>query len=246
MVVPLENFIQKAPSQFLAASTPDGTKYVDMILSIVDKTVSDDRSNESECRKALSLYMTILHECTGMVDSLLPIINNITLAKLNQQTGNASPLTRIQIFSVIGSCFYYNPQLQLQELEKRNVTTQVFQQWMNDIELMDRWIPKKMSVLGISAIFKLPTNIMPESLTVLLPNLLSVAATVCQQMQEEAAKEEEVVENGVANEDHWEDEDEGDGGFDENEDGTFFIVLLLNLQLYILIMYTFVYSHKRS
>ena len=220
MVIPLENFIQKAPAQFLAATTEKGVKYVELIFSMVKKTVGDDRSNESECRKALSLFMSLLHECPGMIDSLLPAINDITLAKLNQQVSSQSPLTRIQIFAVIGSCFYYNPQLQLQELQKRNITAQVFQQWIKDIELMDRWIPQKMSVLGISAIFKLPTNIMPTSLTSLLPQLLITAVTLCDTMQEDVAavqgNEEDGVEGNVK-EDEWEDEDD-DGGFDENED----------------------------
>ena len=220
MVIPLENFIQKAPAQFLTATTQNGVKYIQLIFSMVEKTVGDDRSNESECRKALSLFMSILHECPGMVDSLLPAINDIMLAKLNQQVPSKSPLTRIQIFAVLGSCFYYNPQLQLQELEKRNITAQVFQQWIKDIELMDRWIPQKMSVLGISAIFKLPTSIMPSSLTSLLPMLLTAVVNLCNAMQEEAAavnaNEEDDIEGGVE-EDEWEDE-EDDGGFDENED----------------------------
>ena len=229
MVIPLENYIQKSPSQFLAATTPDGIKYVQLIFTMVEKTVSDERSNESECRKALGLFMMILHECGGMVDSLLPAINDITLRKLHQQSTNKKALTRIQIFSVLGSCFFYNPQLQLEELEKRGVTAQVFQQWIQDIKYMDRWIPQKMTVLGISAIFKLPTNVMPNTLASLLPQLLTNVISLCNSMQEEAVRESEEQNAGNAGDDWegentngveaaWEDED--DGGFDEDEDVT--------------------------
>merc|ERR1712100_627629 len=64
MAPPLNNFIEKDPQHFLASSgnTPEGPmKYIDMIFSIVSKTVNDeDRSSESEQRKALSLYMSVL------------------------------------------------------------------------------------------------------------------------------------------------------------------------------------------
>ena len=122
MVPPLENFIGKSPQQFLAgkAVTPEGSvSYIDLIFSIVAKTVAEERSSENEARKALSLYMTILHCCPGMVDNYLPAMNDIFLAKLGQQVNSDNPLTRIAIFQLIGSALHYNPQLELAELEKR-------------------------------------------------------------------------------------------------------------------------------
>jgi len=222
MVVPLENFIQKAPAQFLQGAAPNGMRFMDMIFRMVESTVGDDRANEAECRKALSLYMTVLHECPGQVDNYLPAINDISLPKLGRQAANPNPLTRIAIFSVLGSALYYNPQLELEELEKRGVTTQVLQQWMKDMEHMDRWIPRKMTVMGLSAILQLPTSSMPASVIGVLPQLLSSVIMVCNAMQEDANQETEDghvdpnVGHAAAQQDEWEDED--DEGFDENED----------------------------
>merc|ERR1711957_247257 len=55
MVPPLNNFISKDPCHFLTAGvvSPEGSvKYIDMIFSIVSKTVQEDRASESEQRKA--------------------------------------------------------------------------------------------------------------------------------------------------------------------------------------------------
>ena len=64
MVPLLENFIGKSPQKFLqgTTTTPEGTvSYIDLAFSMVAKTVTEKRSSESECRKSLSLYMSILH-----------------------------------------------------------------------------------------------------------------------------------------------------------------------------------------
>ena len=59
LTVPLlENFIQKSPQKFLqgTTTTQEGTvRYIDLVLSIVAKTVTEECYSESECQKALSL-----------------------------------------------------------------------------------------------------------------------------------------------------------------------------------------------
>ena len=64
MVPSLENFIGNSLQKFLqgTTTTPEGTiSYIDLVFSMVAKTVTEKRSSESECRKSLSLYMSILH-----------------------------------------------------------------------------------------------------------------------------------------------------------------------------------------
>jgi len=222
MVPPLENFIGTAPQQFLAgvAVTPEGNvSYIDLVFSIVAKTVAEERSSENEVRKALSLYMTILHCCRGMVDNYLPAMNDIFLAKLGQQVNSDVPLTRIAIFQVIGSALHYNPQLQLAELEKRGVTQQVFTQWMQDAEKMERWLPRKLTVLGLTSVLAVQTSMLPPSVSSSIPQLVSAAVTIANLMEEDVAKEdndevnpfEEVAEEG---------DDDDFEGFAEDEDVT--------------------------
>lgn len=75
---------------------------------MVAKTVAEERSSESECRKALSLHMTILQYCEGHIDACLPLVNDIALAKLGQQLNAEIPLTRIAVMQVIASALLYN------------------------------------------------------------------------------------------------------------------------------------------
>jgi len=71
---------------FLAAShtsssdkTP--TQYIDLMLSMVAKTVGEDRSSEMECRKAFNLLLTILLNCRGLT------AHDVTSATPHQQFG---------------------------------------------------------------------------------------------------------------------------------------------------------------
>lgn len=223
MVPPLENFIGKAPQQFLAgtASTPEGeVKYIELVFSIVAKTVAEERSSESESRKALSLYMSILHNCRGQVDLYLPMMNDIALAKLGQQVTAEIPLTRIAIYQVLGSALYYNPQLELAELEKRGVTQQVFSQWIKDSEQMDRWLPRKLTVLGLTSILQLPASSFPPSVASSIHHLISVVVKMTEAMKVDAEKEED-DDDAHAIEDEAEDGDDDDfEGFGEDEDVT--------------------------
>jgi len=222
MTPPLNNFIAKDPNHFLNATAnfPDGPKkYIDLIFSIVSKTVEEEHSSESEARKALTLYMSVLHNCVGRVDEYLPTINKVTLNKLGQQVNNDVPLTRLIAFQVLGSALYYNPQLELAELESRGVTHQVFSQWMKDTKNMDKWLSKKMTVLGFSSILRLPASSLPQSVVSMIPDIISTVVNVTAKMKEEAEK-------GHDDEDDNAIEEDGDGGdeefegFDENEDVT--------------------------
>jgi len=189
---------------------------------MVAKTLSEDRSSESECRKALSLYMTILHNCKGQVDAYLPLINDIVLAKLGQQMNIDSPLTRISLFQIIASALLYNPQLEVEELEKRGVLSFVFAQWIIDAKKMEKWLPRKLTVLGLSSVLHLPTSAMPASLSSSLPQIVATAVDMVNIMQEDLHKEDEEVEDENIEAEHHdnEDEDEDDEGFAEDEDVT--------------------------
>lgn len=218
MVMPLENFIGKSPDYFLAAVTSDGVKYIDLIFKIVGRTLAEDRSSESECRKALSLYMTVLHNCNGKVDSYLSIINDVTLLKLSQQVNAEMPLTRIACYQIIGSCLFYNPLLELQELEKRGVTQQVMTEWTKDAAKMEKWLPRKLTVLGMASIFHLPTSSLPQSVASQLPQIMASAVEMCENMYDDAEKKEDEEDDVLEEEEEEVDEDED--GYGEDEDVT--------------------------
>lgn len=229
MMVPcLQAYIQKAPDMFLAgkAQLPEGSiPYIDLIISIVAKTVTNERSSESECRYALSLFMGILHNCHGKVDGYVSTINEIVLGKLGQVVNAEIPLTRISIYQVLGSALYYNPQLELVELEKREVTQQVFQKWMVDAktkDMSDRWLPRKLTVLGLSSLFAIPAASLPVSVQSSLPSLIDAMINMTISLKTDSEGGDTAAHEGILPEDDEKEEDIGDvdQGFAEDEDVT--------------------------
>ena len=219
MAPPLNNFITKDPRHFLASSanTSEGQlTFIDMIFNIVSKTVQEDRSSESEQRKALSLYMSVLHNCTGQVDNYVPIINDITLAKLGTQVNAENPSTRHVIFQVLGSAFYYNPELELRELEKRGVTQQLITQWIKEIDSMEGWLTQKMSVLGLLSTLRIPAASLPQHVGTMIPNIIAAGVKLAAKMKEDGEKGQK--EDDAAIEPEAEDNDDEWDGVDENED----------------------------
>ena len=227
MMVPcLQSFISKGPEIFLTgvAQLPEGQiSYLDLVTSMVTKTITNDRASEVECRFALSLLMTILNYCPGRVNPYIPFFNEIVLGKLGQQLNNDIPTTRFSIYQVLGSALYYHPELELVELEKRGVTAQVFHKWMEDIAKMDRYLPKNLTVLGFGSIFLLPTSAMPQSLVSVLPQLVHTVVRLSLAMKEDFEKmREKKDEDDVITDKDLLKEDVGDldQGFDESEDVT--------------------------
>ena len=74
--------------------------YIGLIFNMVAKTVAEDRSSGSELCNCLSLYMIILKNCCGLVDTYLPMTNGIVLANLGQHVSSPIPLTRVAILQV--------------------------------------------------------------------------------------------------------------------------------------------------
>ena len=227
MVPPLQSFIAKDPQSFLQGSAvlPEGKiSYVDLIFSIVAKTVTNDRSSESECRQALSLFLSVLHCCHGQVDVYVPMINDIVLGKLGQQVNAENAATRIAIYQVLGSALYYNSALELVELEKRGVTQQVFATWVADVDahMGSRFLPRKLTILGLSSVLKIPPANMPVSVSNSILSLIEKTVSMCIQLKEDAevtAHEEAVNDADVDAAFETQEDDENDG-FGEDEDVT--------------------------
>lgn len=226
MVPPMQSFIAKDPQSFLQGSTtlPEGTvSYADLVFSIVAKTVTNDRASESECRQALSLFLSILHSCPGQVDAYFPMINEIVLGKLGQQVNAEIPLTRIAVYQVLGSALYYNPVMELTELEKRGVTQQVFGKWIADAESIDKFLPRKLTIMGLSSLLKIPPASMPASISSSIPALISQVVFMSIKLKEDAEVQarEDVADDGKPDAAfEATDEDDGHEGFGEDEDVT--------------------------
>lgn len=228
MVPPMQSFICKDPKTFLQGSTnlTDGpVTYIDLVFSMVAKTVTNDRASESECRQSLGLFLSVLHSCPGFIDNYIPVVNEVVLGKLGQQINEEVSTTRVAIYQVLGSALYYNPALELAQLESRGVTQQVFSKWMKDAESMEKWLPRRLTVLGLTAILSLPTSSLPASVAGAVPQLIIACVNMTIKLKEESEKnqaEETQEEDGWedAEDEEVDDEDEDVDGFDENQDVT--------------------------
>jgi hypothetical protein len=225
MVPSLNNFICKDADRFLTSTEvlPDvgPLKYIDMIFNFVSKTVQEDRSSESEQRKALTLYMSVLHNCTGRVDSYIPIINDVVLAMLALLTDVENSAIRHVLYQVLGSLLYYNPELELHELDKRGVTSQVFAQWMKEVDGMDGWLTRKMTVLGFLSMLRIPASTLLPHVGTMLPNIISMSVKLTAKMKEDAEKgkkDDNEDDNDEEEEDGHNGDDDDWEGFDEDED----------------------------
>jgi hypothetical protein len=224
MMVPcIQSYISKSPETFLSgrANVPEGqVPYIDLVFSMAAKTLTNDRASESECRHALSLLMCILHNCPGKVDNYIPFMNEIVLGKLGQQVQSEIPSTRISIYQVLGSALYYNPQLELAELEKRGVTQQVFTKWMTDAESIDRWLPRKLTVLGLSSILTMPTSTMPPTMAKALAQLIHTVVKMALALKDDAEKGETGAREDIEEASKNDDAADLDHGFGEDQDVT--------------------------
>jgi hypothetical protein len=229
MIPPLQAFIAKDPQSFLrgTAQLPEGTvSYVDLVFSLVAKTISNDRSSESECRQAMGLFLSILHSCPGQVDGYLTILNSLVLGKLGQQVNSETASTRIAIFQVLGSALHYNPVLELAELESRGVTEQVFTTWIKDAQasMKDKFLPRKLTIMGLASILNVPPPNMPTSISTAIPALITQVVYMSIQLKEDSEKQ--AIEDAQGDQDVskdaldvTEEEDAGEG-FGEDEDVT--------------------------
>ena len=222
MVPPLENYIGKAPQAFMSKTAVienTTVSYVDLIVMIVTKTFQEDRASENEARKALSLYMSLLLNCKGMLDNYLPMINDHVLTSLAKQASAQTPATRISLFVVLAAAMFYNPQLEIAELEKRGVTQQVLTQWLKDCAEMDKWLPRKISVVGLCSILQMPTPTLPQSVGNMIPQIVAMMTDLTGKIEEDA--------NKLGDEGDFVAEESNDGfgadgeyfeGFDEDQD----------------------------
>ena len=220
MVPPLENFIGKAPQVFITKQSiieGKAVSYADLIFNMVRKTIAEERASESEMRKALSLLMSLLLNCKGMIDNYLPAINDLVLTKLGQQAGAETPLTRIALFVVLGSALFYNPQIELIELEKKGFTKEVFTQWLGDVEHMDKWLPRKITVVGFCSMLQLPSATLPPSVSSMIPQIITAMTMITSKIEEDANKPDDCDDDLGVEVPHSGYDDDFEG-FEEDED----------------------------
>ena len=74
--------------------------------------------------------------------------------------------------------------------KRRCVMQQVFGRWAKVCEKMDRWIPRKFTVLGLRSILLLPRSTLSASILLAATHIFPLMVTMTQKMKEESENPE--------------------------------------------------------
>lgn len=153
MVPPIDNFISRGTETFLTGP------YLDMTMNMYKKSVGDLSSDEMEAGQATELIESVLHNCRGRVDRVIPDIIAVAVKRLSSEIDSKD--FKVLLIEVIANALYYNPALTLQVMEAQGCTQVVFSQWLSIIKLFKREYDIKLVVLGLTAVFELPLASLP-------------------------------------------------------------------------------------
>jgi len=168
-----------------------------------------------------SLLVVILSHLSSQsprtVFSAKPLVNNylhiavdLTLSKLVQQEKADIPTSRVQCYVVLGSLLFYDIELTMQELEKRNVVKSVVDIWMEDGSELERWMAKKATALGWLGLLSLGTERLTKNgvdPTSIFRGVIEVAKSIA----EDYSGNDDEDEEGDNGQNVWEDVDDEQG-----------------------------------
>ncbi|OQR99928.1 hypothetical protein THRCLA_06328, partial [Thraustotheca clavata] len=206
----IDNYVGLDVTTFLAGGVvgADGSRvsYLEMVFQMaahVFKTSEGEEEDKSlELIAACRLLYSILHNCLRHdINVCVPMIVQITCLKLSR---SLKQTVVTALFGVIASALNYNPALTLNTMESFQATEPLFRAWMTHLPNLKNYMDRKMFVLGVMAIFKLPLAELPQSLQ---PHVQGLIVGAVQQLQE---IQKEPQDDGSDDEDSVEGE-----GFDE-------------------------------
>lgn len=118
---------------------------------------------------ACQLIELAIQNSYGTADSYIKDILGVCMQRMDQHFyGIALPTV---MFNVFGNILYYNPNLALQALEANNWTQTLFTQWFTFFEHFQRIYDRKITVLGLSSIFLLPSSQWPSTVKNVFPTI---------------------------------------------------------------------------
>jgi hypothetical protein len=206
------------------------SKWQSMILEIIQFTIYNDEFGENDRVYACKLIESILLNCKGRIDNLLPMLVNIGVQMLRE--GPKTTSGKVHFSQILINCIYYNAQATISQLESIDGTMIFFSSWLDYIPLFKRVHDKKLCVLAINEILKSPFSAMPPTIQNGYSKLMVVAATMLETLPaayEERKKQEEEFENGNADDadfpfdasaNYDDDDEEEDAEYEETENST--------------------------
>ncbi|KAJ6723659.1 IMPORTIN-7 8 11 [Salix koriyanagi] len=211
ILVPLENYISRGTTHFLACREPD---YQQSLWKMISSIMADRNLEDSDIEPAPKLIEVVFQNCKGQVDQWVEPYMRITVEQLRRTEKSH---LKCLLMQVVADALYYNPALTLSILQKLGVATEIFNLWFQMLQQVKRsgvrtnfrrGHDKKVCCLGLTSLLALPVDQLPgEALERFFRATLDLLVQYKDQLAE--AVEEEAVD--LDDMDGFQTDDDGDG-----------------------------------
>lgn len=200
MATTIDNYISYGNEQLVA-----NPQALHMIVEMIRITMTDGDYVESDWVHGCNLMESLLLNCRGKIDQLVPHFIQLTINRLADKVDSDGKTVigvhaishRVYHIEVILNALYYNPILAIQELERNNATGVFLAKFVECGEKFSRVHDKKLVITSISAL--LSANIPVEQLpsdwqtnwAAILPVYLDAVSTLPKAMEERKKLKEE-------------------------------------------------------
>lgn len=217
MMPALHNFVTVDPEAFLS-----NQNHVLAIYNMCKAILTNpDSGDDAECHAAKLLECMIL-QFKGRIDQCIHPFVELVLSRLTRDC--KTPELRTMLLQVVIAALWYNPDvlfLTLDKLQPANSNQSLFahfvKQWMDDTHCFQGLHDRKLSVLGLITLMKLPVNkrppIVQEVANQLLPSALQLFEGLKLAYQQKAKDE-----NAEDDDEEEEEEDDDDSDPEDLED----------------------------
>ncbi|PIK52316.1 putative importin-7 isoform X2 [Apostichopus japonicus] len=204
MMPALHNFVTVDPPAFMA-----NPKNFEVIFNMCKQILASEADEDCQCHAAKLLEVIVL-QFKGQINSIIPSIVEIVLARLTREVKNTE--LRQMCLQVIIAVLYTDPVNLIQLLNTMKIpqtdepiTKQFVQQWLHDTDCFLGLHDRKMCVFGLCRLMTLPEKpeVVSEHSKQLIPALLLLFTGLKRAYEFRASNEEE-------DDDSDEDDDEDD------------------------------------
>lgn len=223
----IDNFVGRDVDGFLTGVATDpatgrSVRYLELVFAMAKGVLENDKAQDVDVCAACRLLYSLLHNLFGQVDECVPALALLTCKRLAEQ-----PLvdaTARSLFGVLGSLFHYNPVLTLAAIESLGATAGVFKLWLGDLKRYNTPLDRKLFVLGVMSMLKVPLAQVPAPLHPHMKQLVLAAMTVLKDAVQHPAPGVYVDGDDEGDDDDGEGGGENlaalleNGGYDSNED----------------------------
>jgi len=222
--LPLDNYISRCNDRFLAHP-----EHVETVYKIIERVLqTDEQSGERDCVEACKLSESLILNCMGKIDAVIPPILNLIVHRFRTNPPQKEHC-RAEFLKCVANCLYYNPEGTAMALEQAGATNEIFQIWLEALRAREEEVQegqalgnkthfrslhdKKVCILGLSSILRVPATSLPPTLQSGMSFIVQSIMELLQDIETEKKRKEE-----TGGDDEDDDDDEEEGIIDVDDD----------------------------